>query len=666
MERDRTSDFRLPLLSGILLGAVLMASFNEVLRGGVGLTHLKSGSVGREFFEEVATGSDKATKEFLPIENAPRTLQEEETDEPDWNEDETDDVSSDADITGTGEEGDETLTDDGDDEDVGVQEPAEDEPEEVPDAEDTEETTDATEETTEAVETTDTTEETTEDNDEATTEDTKETTDATEATTEDTKETTEDTEETTEATDETKEDTDDKKESSTKKESAEKDNEESTKQEERKTKDKPLNVLLLYADDWRYDSIGAEGGIVHTPFLDAFAKEGIRFTHNCVTSSICWISRATLYTGHYVSRHKSTYPQHTFWYDGWNETLPHLFREAGYYTGHIGKWHFPWIEPVVSSFDYSNPYYGDHWYRMNGKKVHTTTRSEQDAIQFLQRRPKDKPFFVGVCFFAPHSVDHEEEQFFPQPKSMKLYENDTIEVPPNGDDAGWNKLPYFFGDINEGRRRWRLRYSDDEKRQRMQKNYYRLISEIDYSSKKIVQELKKQGELDNTLIIFTTDNGMYLSEHGLSGKWYPHQESIRVPLVIRDPRMPKDKVGTLNDDFTLNIDLASTILGAAGIKQPERMQGRDIADLYMTKDPKWRDEFFYEHPVHLDTKVIPASTALVRKDYKLIIWPDYNVTQLFNLKEDPYEMNDIVNRSDLKSLVKEMRQVHDRLQKEAL
>ena len=170
--------------------------------------------------------------------------------------------------------------------------------------------------------------------------------------------------------------------------------------------------------------------------------------------------------------------------------------------------------------------------------------------------------------------------------------------------------------------------------------------------------------LDNTLIIFTTDNGYYHGEHGLADKWYPHQESIRVPLVIRDPRMSRKKIGEKNDDFTLNIDLAPTMLNAAGITPPESMQGRDMSLLYRDdeniekeqSDVHWRTEFFYEHP-SIDDKEwwIPTSEALVRKNYKYISWPGHNTEQLFDLINDPLEENDIAYNTDYQDVLREMR-----------
>jgi arylsulfatase A-like enzyme len=176
----------------------------------------------------------------------------------------------------------------------------------------------------------------------------------------------------------------------------------------------------------------------------------------------------------------------------------------------------------------------------------------------------------------------------------------------------------------------------------MMKNYYRLITEIDATAGRVLAELEKQGVLDNTLVIFTTDNGYFHGEHGLADKWYPHQESIRVPLIIRDPRLARDKHGTTRDDFTLNVDLGPTILTALGIPVPAVMQGRDIAPLYLAEDkPAWRNEFFYEHPTLNNPDFIPASEALVRKDWKYFYWPEHKVEQLFDLTNDPREENDL-------------------------
>ena len=419
--------------------------------------------------------------------------------------------------------------------------------------------------------------------------------------------------------------------------------------------EKPLNILVLYADDWRHDTLGVAGNpVVKTPRLDALASQGMRFTQNCVTTSVCGVSRACLYTGQWMSRNGCT--GFSMFTTPWEQTYPGLLRDNGYHVGHVGKWHnggFP-----AKHYDFSRYYHGKHWYKdKDGKPIHVTQRNENDALEFLQTRPKDKPFCLTLCFFATHAEDRHPDQFRPQPESMKLYQDITIPVPPNATQESWQRLPSFFDEKNEGRNRWHWRFDEPGKYQRMMKNYYRLATEVDSTCGKVLDELKKQGVLDNTLVIFTTDNGYYHAEHGLADKWYPHQESIRVPLIIRDPRMPEKNHGATNEDFTLSVDLAPNILSAAGLEAPKGMQGKDMAALYLTDDkPGWRTEFFYEHPCIRDKTFIPASEALVRKDWKYIYWPQHQVEQLFDLKADPREENDLVQVAAHANMLDEMRQ----------
>jgi arylsulfatase A-like enzyme len=191
----------------------------------------------------------------------------------------------------------------------------------------------------------------------------------------------------------------------------------------------------------------------------------------------------------------------------------------------------------------------------------------------------------------------------------------------------------------------------------MMKNYYRLITEVDATCGRVLEELKRQGALDNTLVIFTGDNGYFHAEHGLADKWYPHQESIRVPLIVRDPRMVGAKHGATNNEFVLNVDIAPTLLSAAGIAASARMQGRDFAPLYLAaKPPPWRTEFFEEHATIRNTNFIPASAALVRKDWKYFYWPDFDREQLFDLHSDPREEHDLVNAPAQRERLAEMRQ----------
>jgi arylsulfatase len=427
------------------------------------------------------------------------------------------------------------------------------------------------------------------------------------------------------------------------------------------------NVLFLLADDWRHDTLGCAGNpVVKTPHLDALAKDGVRFTRACVTTSICGVSRASLLTGQWMSRHGN--PGFAMFKTPWEETFPGLLRKEGYWVGHVGKWHngkFP-----AERYDFGRSYAGVHWIKQpNEEPIHVTQKNEDDALEFLRTRPKDRPFCLTLAFFAAHAEDHNPKQFLPQPGSMSLYADVTIPVPPTANDAALRRLPAFLqAPANEGRVRWKWRFDTPEKYQEMMKNYYRLCSEVDTTSGKVLAELKAQGLLDDTLVIFTADNGYFHGEHGLADKWYPYEESIRVPMIVRDPRLPAEKRGMTSDAFVLNVDVAPTILAATGVPAPKTMQGRDFAPLYAAAEkpsPSWRDEFFYEHAIVGKKERIPASEALVRKEQKYLYWPDYSVEEYFDLKADPLEQENLIASPARETEIKAMRERFQELKAQA-
>mmetsp|Transcript_8235 Transcript_8235/g.12252 ORF Transcript_8235/g.12252 Transcript_8235/m.12252 type:complete len:584 (-) Transcript_8235:74-1825(-) len=431
---------------------------------------------------------------------------------------------------------------------------------------------------------------------------------------------------------------------------------------------KPLNVMILYPDDWRHDTIGAAGTqIVRTPNLDALAKRGMRFTHNCVTTSVCWVSRGTLFSGQYASRHKALLLRDPFFYNTWNTSWPYLLQSKGdYFVGHVGKWQYqsPWNNMDAREFfNYTHWHEGHHWYSEKSIKYHGSDFSAKKAIEFLDVRPTDKPFALTVAFYPPKAAGGSTEpggQYFPKPEHMSLFADETVPYPIGREnDESWKKLPEFFTERNMARGRHNARMGNNTQYQASMKNYYRLVYSIDEACSKIIDELEKRGLMENTMIIFTTDNGFFHGEHGMSGKWYPHEESIRVPLIVYDPRMPKEKIGTLDDAFTLNVDLAETILGAAGIAVPDSMQGRDISDLYLKADGKrtWRKEFIYEHLLEqFGSQFGPTSMALVRKDFKYFVWPQYDdYEQLFDMNKDPFEQEDVANKPEHTELKVEMK-----------
>ncbi|KAL7571430.1 hypothetical protein ACA910_019189 [Epithemia clementina (nom. ined.)] len=493
-------------------------------------------------------------------------------------------------------------------------------------------------------------------------------------------------------------------------------NDSTNKQEKQET---PLNIVLFYADDWALSVLGAINPLVHTPNIDAMARRGMLFTRNCVTTSICWISRNTLATGVYSSVHGNNElgSQQMFQHPkfAWTDTLYAQLKQYGnYFTGVVGQWHAATPpEHMQVSFDVLKLYYGRHWMMRNGQLRHVTDLNGEDALAFLRlwntqhrrnqkwRRPKtatppqqdqpppppplnvdesssrraataaagddeeittmeERPFFLKVAFFATHARDNHDPPYHPMNESMFLYQNVTIPRPKTATEQHYQELPDFLKDKrNEARKRNLRRFDTEENYQVQIKNLYRMASEVDAVVGAVIDELKAMNAYDNTLLIFTTDNGNLHGEHGLTEKWYPYEESIRVPLVIQDPRMPHLRHGTHNhEDLTLNVDLAPTILKAAQLPIPPHMQGRDIAELYRHKNEvthqkvkaSWRQDFFYEwntgEPVNatghmFKHRVLPAVFALIRKDYKYFYWPEENYEQLFHVEKDPMEESDI-------------------------
>jgi Sulfatase len=224
----------------------------------------------------------------------------------------------------------------------------------------------------------------------------------------------------------------------------------------------PLNIVLLYADDWTMKTLGVLNKVVRTPNLDALAESGMLFTNNCVTTSICWISRATLVTGQYAAVHNQLKISDGSMFEAgkWNNTLFYQLKQTGkFHTGIVGKWHAPSPpKPMAEAFDFSRLYYGSHWVRRNGALRHVTDLNTEDALDFLKARPKDRNFALMVSFFAIHAQDGVPfpRDWEPTNQSARWYpESETIPAAYTNTQQHWDDLPWFFDHRNEGRIRWK-------------------------------------------------------------------------------------------------------------------------------------------------------------------------------------------------------------------
>ncbi|PYJ81635.1 MAG: hypothetical protein DME22_20705 [Verrucomicrobia bacterium] len=252
-----------------------------------------------------------------------------------------------------------------------------------------------------------------------------------------------------------------------------------------------------------------------------------------------------------------------------------------------------------------------------------------------------EPFCLSISFNAPHARDGKPREFQPDPRDEPLYAGDPIPVPKTASDKYFRLLPEF-AQKSEGRRRWAKRFATPEMFQNTMRDYYRLVTGIDREVGRIVAKLAGRGLADNTVIIFTSDNGWFAGERGMADKWLMYEESIRVPLIIFDPRAPRSKRGRIVDALTLNLDFAPTMLELAGVAVPAGMQGRSLVPLLIGRRPTdWRTDFFYEH--HYGPNIIPPSEGIRAERWAYLRWlgPNPESEELYDVQADPLEQRNL-------------------------
>ncbi|MDT8301449.1 MAG: sulfatase [Sedimentisphaerales bacterium] len=427
------------------------------------------------------------------------------------------------------------------------------------------------------------------------------------------------------------------------------------------------NIIMLVTDDHRADAIGCAGNpIIHTPNMDDLAANGVRFTNAFVTTSICCSSRASIFTGQWTRRHGIINFNTHFSEEALAETYPMLLSQAGYQIGFIGKYGVgPKKDLPIDKYDYWKGFPGQGKYENkdeNGNYKHLTQIMGEQATEFLQNCSQDRPFCLSVSFKAPHVQDSDPRQFIYDRAYSDLYKDDIIPTPETAHPRYFDALPEFLRN-SEARRRWDIRFPNNEKFQESVRSYYRLITGVDVVIGKIRDRLKQLGLDDNTVIILLGDNGFYLGDYGLAGKWFPHELSIRVPLLVYDPRADSKHRGLTLDQMALNVDIAPTIMELAHLKAPQQMQGRSLVPLLKGRKPRWRTEFFYEHPfVH---KTIAKSEALRTKRYKYARYIDYDYEELFDLQNDPAETINLAKDEKYQKTLTSLRRRCDQLAKKA-
>ncbi len=404
---------------------------------------------------------------------------------------------------------------------------------------------------------------------------------------------------------------------------------------------KKPNIIFILTDDQRWDALGFAGNtIIHTPNMDKLAASGLFFKNAFVTTPICAASRASLFTGLYERTHDYTFGKPKLNDQYMYESYPFLMRKAGYQTGFVGKFGVKVNEGIEDSmFNVSKKTAWPYIKEIDGKKIHLADINGNYAIDFIKSH-KDQPFCLSLSFWSPHADDDEKEQYFWPSYCDSMYKDIYIPVPATADPSIFNSFPEFLK-TTMNRQRWYWRYDTPEKYQKMVKGYYKMISGVDSVIGRIRNTLKEQGLAENTVIIFMGDNGLFLGERGYAGKWLMYEQSIRVPMIIYDPRQPQSSRGKVLEEMVLNVDVAPTILDLAGVNIPERYQGKSLTAFYKGHPEDWRSSIFCEH--RLEGNPLLLKTECFRDEtWKFIRYEDHpEFVELYNLKEDPNEINNL-------------------------
>ena len=429
----------------------------------------------------------------------------------------------------------------------------------------------------------------------------------------------------------------------------------------------PPNIIFFFTDDQRNDTLGVEGHpIVKTPTIDRLANEGVRFTNMFVSHSICWVSRTSILTG--LTARSFGLPERP---DAARpETVEVLYSDllsdAGYRTGFFGKWHakMPRDYKPEDHFDeyeriFRNPFFHE---QPDGTKRHTTELIADRGVSFLESQSKDQPFCLNLWFNVAHAEDRDKRPgigHFPWPKAVDgMYEDQVMPEPRLNDPAIYESHPDFMKEsINRERFFWR--WDTPEKYQTNMRAYYRMLTGLDGAIARVLKTLEEQGLADNTIIVYSADNGYYMGDRGFAGKWSHYEQSLRVPLIIYDPRL-KENGGRVLDDLVLNLDLPSTFLSWAGVAIPAHYQGRDLAGLVQGDAPSdWRTDTFHEH-VGLRPKL--SWEGVRNRRYKYARYFDQGPYEfLHDLARDPDELENLVDDPDYKSILENLRQRTDDL-----
>ncbi len=473
-------------------------------------------------------------------------------------------------------------------------------------------------------------------------------------------------------------------------------------------KQRPLNIVYIMTDDHTAQMMSCyDTRYMETPNLDRIARDGVRFTNSFVANSLSGPSRACLITGKHSCGNKF-YDNTTCVFDTTQQTFPKLLRQAGYQTALVGKWHleslpagFDYWEIVPGQGDYYNPDFITQANDTIQKHGYITNLITDDAIDWLENgRDTEKPF----CLMIHHKAIH--RNWLADTCNLALYEDRTFPLPDNffddyagrpaaaaqemsiakdmdliydlkmlrPDQTSRLKTLYekYIGRMDEDQRAaWDTFYTPliedfyrkglqgkelaDWKFQRYMRDYMKTVKSLDDNVGRVLDYLQEKGLLDNTLVVYTSDQGFYMGEHGWFDKRFMYEESMHTPLIMRLPA-GFDRKGDI-DELVQNIDYAPTFLELAGVPVPDDMHGISLLPLLKGEHPAhWRQSLYYHYYEYPAEHSVKRHYGVRTNRYKLIhFYNDIDEWELYDLQADPTEMNNLYGQTEYASVVEELR-----------
>ena len=425
---------------------------------------------------------------------------------------------------------------------------------------------------------------------------------------------------------------------------------------------KPRNVVFILTDDHRYDAMGFAGHpFLETPHLDSIAKNGVHLKNAFVTTSLCSPSRASILTGLYTHKHRvidnqRLVPEGTIFF-------PQYLQRSGYETAYIGKWHMGGKhDDPRPGFDHWISFKGQGQYlspgpnytlNVNGERVkqkgYITDELTDYAVDWLQQQTQsDQPF----CLYLSHKAVH--ANFTPAERHEGRYKDADLSFLPRGENVkAENDAPRW---VRDQRNSWHgidFSYHSDRGLDYLYRRYCESVLAVDDGVGRVMEQLKKMGVHDETLVIYMGDNGFMWGEHGLIDKRVSYEESIRVPMIMQCPDLYEGN--SVIEHVIGNIDIGPTILHAAGLETPDYMDGKSFLELPNKPDMDWREFFLYVYYWEKNFPQSPTQFALRGDQYKFITYYGlWDVDELYDLTSDPGETKNLINDPKFRPVAKNM------------